>query len=124
MCHALLIGDNMIVSRAIENRLMPHGFDSFDRVWARSQATEAAALRPPALIVVGDSIADGSPLEVARRIAISCDVPIFIVTSGRVQLERYRPAGTQITGPFHIVQLDAVLASVGENAREPSALAA
>ena len=111
MCHALIIDDNMVISRAIENRLVPFGFDSFDRTWAEHQAIEAAARHAPDLIVVGDSISHGSPIELARQIALSCDAPVLMVTSGRVQVERLVPAGTRIEGPFHVTQLDAAVES-------------
>lgn len=113
MSHALIIDDNMVISRAIASRLAPFGFDSFDRTCAEHQARKAAGRHAPDLIVVGDTIADGSPIEVARQIAMSCDAPVLMVTSGRIQLGRRVPAGTRIDGPFHVTQLDAALASTG-----------
>lgn len=118
MSHALIIDDNMVISRAIEARLVPYGFDSFDRTWAERQATEAAAQHAPDLIVVGDSVAGGSPMEVARHIATSCNAPVLMVTSGRVHEDWDLQAGTRITGPFHVTQLDAALLSNGMAARE------
>lgn len=118
MSHALIIDDNMVISRAIESRLAPFGFDSFDRTCAEHQALEAAGRHVPDLIVVGDSIADGSPIEVARKIAMSCDAPVLMVTSGRVQLEKRVPTGTRIEGPFHVTQLDGALASACATTRE------
>lgn len=118
MSHALIIDDNMVISRAIEARLVLYGFDSFDRTWAKRQAAEAAAQHTPDLIVVGASVSDGSPIEVARHIATSCNAPIMMVTSGRVHVEQHVPAGTRITGPFHVTQLDAALMSTGTAARE------
>ncbi len=111
--HALIIDDNMVISRAIERRLGPFGFDSFDRACAGHQTVKAAGRHAPDLIVVGDTIADGSPIEFARRIAMSCDAPVLLVTSGRVQLERRVLTGTRVDGPFHVTQLDAALASTG-----------
>jgi len=112
MGHALLIGDNMIVSRAIENRLVAHGFDTFDRAWARHQAADLASHHRPDLIVVGDSIADGSPVELARKIAGSCAAPVLMVSRGRVMLERHTSSMTKAQGPFDLVQLDTALATL------------
>lgn len=118
MSHALIIGDNMVVSRAIENRLCDHGFHSCDRAWVTKQAVDLATRHTPDLIVVCDSVADGSPLEVANQIASSSNAPVLVVASGRVHLERHLPSRIQVQGSFHIVQLDAALATVGTNARE------
>lgn len=118
MSHALIINDNMVVSRAIESRLIAFGFVSFDRTWAEHQVAAAAARRVPDLIVVGDSIAEGSPNDVAHRISVSCDAPVLMVTSGRVQLELILSDGTQVRGPIHVTCLDAVLASAGALARD------
>lgn len=118
MSHALIIGDNMIVSRAIENRLAPQGFDSVDRAWTARQAADRAEQRRPDLIVVDDSIADGSPIDVARTIAASCGAPVFVVTSGRVRPDEQGQSGSRMRGPFHVVQLEAVLAMVCSSTRE------
>jgi CheY-like chemotaxis protein len=69
MSHALIIDDNRVVGRAIQSWLAAFGFDSFDHTWTEQQALEAAAERTPDLIVVGDHVASGSPLEVAREVA-------------------------------------------------------
>lgn len=109
MSHALIIDDDVVISRAIANRLMSHGFNTFDLAQAESQAAEAAELHKPDLVVVSDSVTDGLPHDVAHHIATSCGAPVLMVTSGRVRRERWVPDGLGIRGPFHVTRLDAAL---------------
>ena len=111
MSHALIIDDNVILSRAIRSRLEAFGFDSFDYTWAEQQALEAAASRAPDLIVVGDTIADGSPLGVAGRLAASGDVPVLFVTTQSFMLQRRAADSELIDGPHRLSELDQVLAA-------------
>jgi len=109
MSHALIIDDNRVVSRAIQSRLAAFGFDSFDHTWTEQQALEAAAQRRPDLIVVGDHVAGGSPLEVAREVAWKSDAPMLAVTTDRFVFERALPQGAAIDGPYPLSELDAAL---------------
>lgn len=111
MSHALIIDDNMVVSRAIQNRLSVFGFDSFDHTWTEQQALKAAGQRRPDLIVVGDHVASGSPLAIAQELAMSSDAPILAVATDRFMLQRSLPEGAKMDGPFPLSELDAALAS-------------
>jgi two-component system, response regulator PdtaR len=110
MSHALIIDDNMVVSRAIQSRLAAFGFDSFDHTWTEQQALEAAGQRRPDLIVVGDHLATGSPLEVARELAFTNDAPILAVTTDRFMFQHSVPEGAKIDGPYPLSELDQALA--------------
>lgn len=109
MAHALIIDDNMAVGRAIQNRLLAFGFDSFDHTWTRQQAHNAASLRRPDLVVVGDHLADGSPIEIAREVASANEVPILAVTCDRALLQRLLPADAELDGPYPLSELDTAL---------------
>jgi DNA-binding NarL/FixJ family response regulator len=111
MSHALIIDDNMVVSRAIQSRLAAFGFDSFDHTWTEQQALEAAAQRRPDLIVMGDHVASGSPLEVSREVASASSAPILTVTTDHFTFQRSVPDGATIDGPYPLSELDAALAS-------------
>ena len=100
MTHALIVDDNMIISRAIEDRLSCLGFDTFDLTWTEAQALEAAHDHPPDLVVVGDSIAGGSSMEAAQHIAAQFDAPILMVAAGRCEVLRHLPDGASVDGPF------------------------
>lgn len=113
MSHALIIDDNRVVSRAIKSRLSAFGFDSFDHTWTEQQAREAVALRRPDLIVVGDHVANGSPLEIAREVASVSQAPILAVTADHCMLQRSVPDDATIDGPYPLTELDAALASAG-----------
>jgi DNA-binding response OmpR family regulator len=112
MSHALIIDDNMVVSRAFRNRLTAFGYDSFDLTWTERQALEAAARHRPDLVVMGNHLASGSPLEVAREVASVNDAPILAVTADCSMFERFAPNGATIDGPHLLKELDAALASV------------
>lgn len=112
MPHALIIDDNMVVSRAIEDRLSAVGFDSFDHTWTERQALDSAAKRRPDLIVIGDHVAGGSPLEVARELSSVSEAPILAVTTDRFMFRRSIPEGARIDGPYPLNELDTTLASV------------
>lgn len=43
MAHALIVNDNMIISRAIKDRLSNLGFDSFDHTFTEGQALSVAS---------------------------------------------------------------------------------
>lgn len=111
MSHALIIDDNMVVSRAIQSRLTAFGFDSFDHTWTEQQALEAAAQRRPDLIVVGDHVVSGSPIEVAHEVASASEAPILAVTADRFALQRCLPEGATVDGPYPLSELDSALAA-------------
>jgi DNA-binding response OmpR family regulator len=111
MSHALIIDDNMIVSHAIQAGLAPLGFGSFDCVWTETQAVESADLRPPDLLVVGDSLAEGSAIDAVRRITGDHCVPVLMVTADRYRARNRLPADALLDGPFLIDELEAALHS-------------
>lgn len=111
MSHALIIDDNMAISRGIERRLHGLGFNSFDHSCSGRQAVEAARQHRPDLIVIGTSIADGSPVKVAEILARSCDVPVLAVTQDRCSLQRALPSGACLEGPFMLADLDCAIAA-------------
>lgn len=110
MSHALIIDENMIISRAIERRLESCGFDSFEHAWTEDQAVDAAALNPPDLVIVGDSIDKGSAVDAARRITAKRDVPVLMVTAHSGQTQRHIPPGATVEGPFHLSEIKSTLA--------------
>ena len=112
MTHALIIDDNLIISRAIQDRLEAFGFNSFDHTWAEHQALEAAALHAPDLIVIGDTMAEGSPLQLAEELARANDAPVLVVTAHRFMLQHRIPDGAEVDGPYHLAELDDVLTAM------------
>ena len=114
MSHALIIDDNMIVSRAVEDRLGPLGFDSFDHSWTEQQAILAAETHSPDLVVIGDTIADGSPLSIARRISNEHGSPVVLITAANFALYRTMPEGVSLTGPFRLSEIDSAVALTRE----------
>lgn len=110
MSHALIIDDNMIVSRAIQDRLSSLGFHSFDQTWTEELAVAAAARREPDLVVVGDSVETGSALSAARRIAKQRSIPILMITADPGRLLQRIPKDTPFDGPFLLNEIEAAVA--------------
>lgn len=110
MSHALIIDDNMIVGRAVENQLIPLGFDSFDHCWTEPQAIAAAECRAPDLVIVGDSIADGSPVEVARNVSGRHHAPMLMITAMDFRLHCALSADACLSGPFQLHEMGEVVA--------------
>jgi len=107
MSHALIIDDNMVVSRAIQSCLATLGFSSFDRTWTDRQAETAAAMHAPNLIVIGDDFHTGSMLSAARKISGRLKVPVLMVT-GDPCGTRDRLAKTHaFAGPFLLNEIEA-----------------
>ena len=110
MCHALIVEDNLIISRAIQDRLTSAGFDSFDHAWTEDQAVAAAASRSPSLVVMGDSLEAGTVLNAARRISMQGDVAILMVTADRSRMRKELPDDIAIDGPFPLNEIENVVA--------------
>ena len=111
MSHALIIDDNLIVSRVIQDSLEPLGFRTFDYAWTEIEAVAAAAKHPPDLLVIGDSIEEGSAIDAARHISADRSMPVLMVTADRCRAERQLPSDGLLSGPFHISELQDALTS-------------
>ncbi len=116
MSHALIIDENMVVSRAIQDQLTACGFDSFDHAWTERQALDAAERCNPDLIVVGDHIVSGSPLELARQLASRTDAAILAITADSYSFGRSLPDNAQIDGPYPLSELREAIVSAGADA--------
>lgn len=106
MSHALIIDDNMIISRAVEQRLVRLGFESFDRTWTEAQALAAARRKQPDLIVIGDSVAQGSAFEAARQIAEGGRTPVLMVSSNRQRANERLQRSHSFDGPFLLNEIE------------------
>jgi hypothetical protein len=101
MSLALIVDENMAVSRAIKDRLVPLGFKSSDQTWTESQAIAAANTRQPDIVVMGNAISSGSPVVAAQHIAAQFGSPILLVTAGHCEVRRQLPKG----GPFSLSEI-------------------
>jgi len=106
MCHALIIDGNMIVSRAIEDRLVELGFGSFDHTWTERQAIAAAASRSPDLVVIGDAIENGCALKAARSIAMQRGTPVLMIAADPVRARRRLTEDVSFDGPFLLNEIE------------------
>lgn len=106
MNHALIIDDNLIVSRAIQSCLENLGFASFDHTWTEAQALDAARRRTPDLIVVGDELEFGSALDAARRISEWLSVPVLMVTGDPGRARQHLAQVEAFSGPFLLNQIE------------------
>jgi DNA-binding response OmpR family regulator len=110
--HALIIDDNVAVSRAIRDRLKQFGFVSFDWTWSERQALKAAAVRRPDLVVAGETIVGGSPLSMAGKLASSNRVPLLSIATRSFMLQRQIAGDEVVDGPYALIELDRALASM------------
>lgn len=110
MSHALIIDDNMIVSRAVQSRLEDLGFTSFDLAWSEAQALAAAGRRLPDLIVLGDNVESGSGLRAAQAIASGRNIPVLMVTGDAEHARRRLGNRCTFEGPFLLNQIEAAVA--------------
>lgn len=111
MPHALIIEDNVIVSRLLERQLIQLGYDSFDRVWTEADAVAAAERRVPDIILVGDEVETGSGVEAARTICARRSVPVILVTGDSHRARRRLPPHAAMEGPFGLHEIDDAMAS-------------
>ena len=118
MTHALIIGDNMVIARAVQDRLTELGFDSFERSWTEDEAVAAAQRHPPDLVVVGDHVITGSPIEAARRIARTSDSVMLLIARPGLPEERL-PVEASVSGPFGLDQIDRAVAAAKSLHHEP-----
>lgn len=110
MAHALIIDNNLAVSRAIQRYLEPMGFRSFDHTWTEDQAFGAATRQRPDIIIIGDDIETGSAIDAARRISTEASIPVLMVSGDPVQASRRLAQVSSYTGPFLINEIDAAIA--------------
>lgn len=125
MSHALIIDDDPMVSRIVQDRLSPLGFGSFEQACSEEQAVRAAARRLPDLVVVGDAVRSGSAIEAARRIASMHAVPVLLVTGNSERTRANLPDHARLDGPFALDDMaDAVRSSGGrtDDRRDPTPL--
>ena len=106
MTHALIIEDNMIVARAICERLEPLGFTSFDRTWTERQALAAVSRHRPDLVVVGDDLEGRSPIDTAREIAKLTGAPVLMVTGDPFIAQRRLAEADSFEGPFLLNRIE------------------
>ena len=126
MPHALIIDDNMTISAAVQDRLTELGFDSFEQSWTEDQAVAAATHHHPDLVVIGDTLIAGSPVEAARRISQTQNTTLLAITADGTALAQRLPASTAVHGPYSLTEIEAavddathdstrIAASVAEN---------
>lgn len=106
MGHALIIDENIAISRAIRGYLEPLGFNSFDHTWTEQQALQAARLRKPDIIVIGDDIETGSALNAARQISPDSSIPVLMVSGDPGMASKRLEQACSYEGPFHLNQIE------------------
>jgi CheY-like chemotaxis protein len=109
MSHALIIDDDMLVSRVVADRLVPLGFETFHHSWTEEQAVAAANLRVPDLMVVGDAAESGSAMNAARRISATYEVPVLMVTADSHRAKARLPDDAVFDGPFLLHEISTAI---------------
>ena len=105
MKHALIIERDGDVSRAIEDRLLPLGFQLFERAWTEDSAVAAVERKRPDLVVVGQQLDSGCPFNAARRICAGHNMPLLLAAPAGAAM-RALPLDARLSGPFPIGQAE------------------
>ncbi len=121
LSHALIIDDNMIVSRAIQSCLEALGFSSFDHTWTENQAVAAASQHPPNLIVIGDEVETGSAFGAAKQISSMIGVPVLMVTGDPYRARQRLDKTCAFEGPFLLNQIEEAVRLARAEAPSPEA---
>lgn len=106
MPHALIIDENIAISRAIQGYLAELGFESFDHTWTERQALAAARIRKPDIIVIGDDIEVGCAMRAARVISADGTIPVLMVSGDPARASRHLARASSYEGPFRINQIE------------------
>lgn len=106
MPHALIIDENIAISRAIQHYLSALGFTSFDHTWTEHQALAAARQRPPDIIVIGDDIEVGCAMRAAQVISADGTIPVLMVSGDPSSASRRLARTSSYDGPFRINQIE------------------
>jgi|TARA_R110000822_G_scaffold17368_2_gene58657 DNA-binding response OmpR family regulator len=85
MSHILIIEQNVVIGSEFSKRLCDLGFDSFDHVLTGKDAVVIAKMRPPDLVLIGDSPESGDVLGAARQICETYDTPVLIVAASQAK---------------------------------------
>ena len=120
MPHALIIDENIAVSRAVQHYLGGLGFASFDHTWSERQAIDAATRRRPDLIVIGDDIEFGCAIRAARNICKDGSIPVLMVSGNPARASEQLAQASSYEGPFRVNQIEeAVSLAFGERSPGP-----
>src|SRR4051794_24928380 len=111
MSHALIIDDNLIVSRAIQEVLEPLGYNSFECAWTEKLAVTSARVRPPDLVVIADSVEEGSAIDAINHTTIPQSVLVLMVTADRCRAHEPLPGDMSPQGPYLIGEIATALKS-------------
>ncbi|RVQ69586.1 hypothetical protein EKN06_05330 [Croceicoccus ponticola] len=120
MCHALIIEDNMVISRGIMTQLELRGISSFDQVWNQPRARSAVKDHRPDLIVVGDLEANGFPATAVNDIAARSGAAILLAVADPDHAMELMGELDSREGVFALDEIDAA-ASAAHHARGKSA---
>jgi DNA-binding response OmpR family regulator len=110
MPHALIIDENIAISRAIQHYLATLGFDSFDHTWTELQALAAARAHRPDIIVIGDDIETGCVMRAAQMINSDGTIPVLMVSGDPARASQRLARASSYDGPFRINQLEEAVA--------------
>ena len=97
---ALIIEDEALIARTIQEVLTSHGFTSFDVAWSEEEAVRVAALRRPALITADGQLRPGSGIDAVNVICSNASIPVIFITATPTEVERRMPDYPLIVKPF------------------------
>ncbi len=107
--HALIIEDNRIVSRAIEEQLLLAGFRSVDHAHTSRHALELARQHFPDLVIVGEHVDPWAGLDAARELSLAGGAAVMMVSANPSCRRSDLPHDAVLEGAYRIDELDRAL---------------
>lgn len=109
--HALIIEDERMVARVIEDVLRECGFTSFDVAASAHTALIAAAFRRPDIITSDVELKPGCGIATVESISQGAAIPTVFITGHGANVTQRLPNYRVIDKPFTVTTLIAAVAS-------------
>ncbi|MBB5984689.1 response regulator [Sphingobium lignivorans] len=119
--HALIIEDNMIMSRAIEAQLMAAGFRSIDHARTRARAMTLARAQSPDVVVLGEHVDQWAGIAAAQELSHRDGTAVMMVTTDPQFWRRPFPEDVPVRGPYRIDQLSRAFGARRQGSAAPVA---
>lgn len=105
--HALIIEDEYLISKLIEDQLTYLGYDSFAFAMDEDEAVAQALARCPDMITADVQLRRGCGIDAVQRICAEKPAPVLYITGMAVRVRERCPWAAVIQKPFGMTDLRA-----------------
>jgi len=117
--HALIIEDDYLIGKAVEDVLGDLGFTSFNFARSEDAAVSAAASQRPDLITADLKLLPGDGIEAVDRICVSRPTPVVFITGYADELEGRLDGEIVVHKPIKEDELAAAVKEALKRFRQP-----